>query len=264
MAAVPLDVISSDTLSSHLGNAASGNAPASADTGMALWNNWPSGDATATGGILYYLTNYNGFLKGFRIHEPEWVFQQYQTNGWNYWDVLSWIESFVVIANDNGLWVQYNSSAWDCHYAPPPNASSITATVDSAVWLTAKYPGVIYPSYATNDGTYTRRLDPSQGLATWRSLVSMTGALGLGLSDQSWMTGMMDPYGNYYNETNVPVSALISFINDAQLNPAASLIQFEPYWYFFNWTGGNSWTDGSANLHGNNIAWAFGIALPYH
>ena len=226
--------------------------------------NWPSGDAAATGGILYYLTNYNGFLKGFRIHEPEWVFQQYQTKMWNYWNVLPWIESFVVIAQGNKLWVQYDSSAWDYRYAPGPTPEATAAAKNSAVWLTQKYQGIIYPSYATNDGTYTRRLDPSQGLATWRSLVSMTGARGLALSDQSWMTGMRDPNGNYYTENNVPVSALVSFINDAELNPTASLIQFEPYWYFFNWTGGNSWTDGSANLNGNKIAWALGIAMPYH
>lgn len=255
-----LDVMSSDCEPWALGNTASWNAPAAADTGLSVWNNY-GGDPNDPNGIQFYLSRYPGHLIGFRVMEPEWVFQQYKKLGWGTGNAQPWIETFVAIAQATGLFVQYNSTVWDTpRYANPPDADVIQATRNAARWLAAKYPGVIYTTWATNDGTNIKRLTPAQyGLAPWRSLVNFPGVRGLGVSDQSWMVGLM-VNGTWVDSHTCPASALIAFVNDALAPhpnyPATGIIQFEPFWYFFN-------TNGTATWNHNQIAWAFGIALPY-
>ena len=213
------------------------NVAASAHTGMPLWD-YTGTDTTNKMTIQYYLSRYpklvdqNGQgsgMVGFRIMEPEWIVQQYKSLGWGIGNARTWLARFTSIAQNKGLFVQYNTTAWDHHYLPdtytnlnpayvPPVVNPedpeneeyrlfrpvLTKDVgdytrDTATYLTATYSGVVYLTYATNDTTNTTRL--FSPLIPWRTLVKTspipgsemrvdrTGVLGVGLSIQSWMSG---------------------------------------------------------------------------
>jgi hypothetical protein len=271
-----LDVISSDCLPQppHIG-AANGNAPAAPNSGMSVWNNL-GGDPNSPGGIQFYLSRYPNHLIGFRIMEPEWIFQQYKELGWGTWNAQYYIESFVSMASMTGRFVQYSSTCWDTpRYGdatnPPPDGDVVQSTQNSAKWLAAKYPNVIYTTWQTNDGTNINRLSlvqDGQPLAPWRSLINFPGVRGIGVSDQSWMTGLAVD-GQWVDSWTCPVSALLAFVHNAldpdPNYPATGIVQFEPYWYFFNLSHDGKGTNntGTANWNNNQIAWPFGVTLPY-
>ena len=284
------------------------NEAASAHTGMPLSDDIGS-NTTDPMMIQYYLTRYpklvdqNGQgsgMVGFRMMEPEWIIQQYKNLGWGYENARARFSRFTSIAKQNGLFVQYNSIAWDNTRYPPdpdpvvvnrPNLNPadrpenllfiptltrdvLAETRNTAIYLAATYPGVILTTYATNEGSNTIRLFPTKAsgpLTPWRTLVTHPGVRGVGLSVQSWMTGASEPTTGksveWYRAEYMPYSYLVDFVNDAQ-NPAnpAAIIQFEPNWYFFN-------QNGSATFSHTMIAQALkldtsnpkslGVSMPY-
>ena len=234
-----LEALSSDAY--NLGGSAPLNAPAVRDVGLTLYPN-DGGDPNALGGLLYYVAHYPQTFRGLRIMEPDFCFQKDLDTSGNMGRAEGYAEQIVAFAHNHDLWVEFNSIGWDCpgsEYCP--SATVKKAVGDTVARLAQQYPGVVYPTWPTNDGTNVRRLTDRQ-LTPWETLVDgYTGERGFGLSDQSWLTGI----AGYDVATGSP-QPLIDAAHDGLMH-GVSLIQMEPYWYFFKWDAG-AWTDHEVGL----------------
>ncbi|MHB1000360.1 MAG: hypothetical protein ACYC27_14055 [Armatimonadota bacterium] len=129
-------------------------------------------------------------------------------------------EPYIKLAKNNGMFIQWSDFHWigNC-----PWDIQQPAREDKIKDLLRKYPGIITTTYANNEPNE----ESVKRLGNWVDIVSgytKHGASGFGLSNQSWMR--MD-----YNNTSI--DEMISWTKSA-LDAGASMIQFEPSWYYFN------------------------------
>lgn len=222
------------------------NQAASVWAGLGVWPTL-GGNPADPYQLEYYRNRYPTMFRGIRIMEPGDMYKMYEASGWSFADLNATITNIVQYAAHYGLFVEYNTLTWDCHADTDtwkcPD-SYVKGTLQYLIAnLMVQYPGVVYPTWPTNDGTNVERLDPGNkdGWASWESLVQpYWGERGMGISDQFWMTGAQAPDGSWYTVDDLPAQYVIAMVRDA-LDHGASLIQFEPYSRMFDpSTGGPS------------------------
>jgi hypothetical protein len=205
----------------------------------------------------------------------------------------SLIEPYIAFAHQSGMFVLFGDHFWAANYNPQNDTYdglpyfSSTATVTPSIFnstikqpqnekdiqaLAAAYPGTIVALYDNNDGAGGVD-DSAAKIGTWESqiikpFISTGGFKGFGLSDQSWLCS------EYYSSDGsaCPVSGIVSWAQQA-LAAGATVIETEPYWFWFNMPAGSipvynyttdpQWANrGYATSNLQALATALGVTLP--
>jgi hypothetical protein len=116
--------------------------------------------------------------------------------------------------------------------------------------LAQRYPGTIYTSYSNNESFGPVQRSGLHRVKDWSSYLQFVGNKGIALSNQSWMC---DRKPGFDNET-CPPEYMVLWTGDALRNKGASLVQFEPFWYLFNWQVGSMETREQLNFQAPEAA----------
>jgi hypothetical protein len=127
------------------------------------------------------------------------------------------------------LWV----APWDTPigWSPP---DSVLRFRNGIAELAATFPNTMYVAYANNESYGSVIRSGLHRQNDWQRYLEFAGIKGIGLSNQSWMCDRKPGF----SDTTCPVEYMNLWTGDALINKGASLVQFEPFWYLFNWPRG--------------------------
>lgn len=258
-----LDVYSSDTLT--IGSGSSFNLPFDVRHGRSESVTNLSAYKTKYGASFVGIRMFEVFAQDFTIRacrttNPEWCDPRLQLPSDNFYK-SSYAKEYISFVKQQGMFVFWSDSHWGtfANWDSP----QIEYENDIKTWLSgASYSQTAIMAYANNEPNEASR----DRLSTWRNAVTpflSKGAAGIGLSDQSWMCS---------NELTCPASEISNWAKNAfTQSPTALVVQFEPSWYFFNYSRGSiglSVDTTPDNVRGmpNNqlyvLAATLGVAIP--
>lgn len=226
-----LDVVSSDVLCMGRGN------------WCCPWN-LSHGVARSVFEVIELGARYGAWMRGFRFHEVnsltwtmqyrrEWLARIADQLPYDSFRQQVHLEPFVAFARQTGRFVIWSDPVWS---GMGNNVPEVTAGEQLIRDLTDRYPGTVIPMYANNLG------GPATENAYWPYLwpVFRPGTRGWGLSNQSWI---------------IPDATALGRWAQRALRGGASVVQFEPAWFWFKLPVG-SFTDASEAAYTADPAWA--------
>ncbi len=237
-----------------------------------------------------YKRKYGAHFAGMRAHETfaqnftivacrkrhhDWcrAYQQYLPGDPYYQKAL--IEPYVKLAHDRGMFFLWSDWYWSAEHRTPfdlygPSASHPDGAVGQLQneqelrELITAYPNTTIVMYANNEPNEASRPKRDAWPQALKPLL-VRGALGFGLSDQSWM---------YRNAQACPVAELDRWATSAFAR-GARVVEFEPVWYWWHLPVGNmerggepyprqpKWGHrGYANLNFNTLSNDLGVRVP--
>jgi hypothetical protein len=142
------------------------------------------------------------------------------------------IEPFISFAKQTGKSAFVGDQLWLPTSENEQNyLNSVTRFRATITSLAQKYPGIIYAAYDNNEVYGAVHRWGLHRIRDWESYLKIPNTKGIALSNQSWMCDRKAGF----TDLNCPSEYLAIWSGDAFINKGASIVQFEPFWYFFEW-----------------------------
>lgn len=142
-------------------------------------------------------------------------------------------DPYVAFAKANGKFVLVADHLWG------PWDGSAQATLAkfraSISNLSQRYPETLYTAYSNNESYGSAQRSGLHRIKDWNTYLQFIGNKGIALSNQSWMCDRKPGF----DHNSCPPEYMVLWTGDALRNKGASLVQFEPFWYLFNWKTGS-------------------------
>jgi len=146
-------------------------------------------------------------------------------------DILS---RYLYFAYLNSMFIYMSDPTWSA-----PNdglfSEEMTDYTTKLNELSVAYSNTLFTTYSNNN-SFMHKENPLYYLNNWETFFpkkadGTASYTNFGLSNQSWQCG----YTTIFSVDNCPNDLLIVWSNNALVKKDASLLQFEPSWYFFKW-----------------------------